>query len=665
MTSQDVYAHAPLATPRREIRILVLAPGTDDNILRGDLIVESLNYDDLHYTALSYTWSGPVSERAIIIDGVPFRITENLKLVLLRIRGPTRPKNVWVDAICINQDDLEEKNVQVHLMGDIFASATRTVLWLGEKSADSDVAMDFIGSLRQRTRNQLYGVSAADPTSLRAVTDLMRRKWWTRIWVIQEALMSRRIVVQCGAKQADIVNFVRLVDAKELEGRSLMKYESEQPNTLSEQPFIGILREWYAHRQQIEAGGLSLRALMPLTHGFQASLRKDRIFALLGLATPDARSHIIPDYSDAVPDRLILTRLTMYFLRDSIEPLRSACHCRAIDCPSWVTDWMNFDGRFIKSAALPSPGGETSRHDLKFEPPIESLTRYQEPSTLLVHGMVIDRVQIAVHIPSLHGVTSYAFETQAESIKARTNEWVSAMVEYLEAYHSANDNLFIEDPWAPPWWKVTQAQILKASLITYIARAGASHSIQGVQEFEYRRKEVKLMLWYQQLRNIARGFLSEDDMREAITNFEVWVQHPSCPQSSKPRTRDRRLGRNTYETCNDTCVLLGGCFCVCCVEAVGRSEWLGQDIVGENAGRTLFLTERGWHFEEKFAVHKGDIICWLSHPRSVDGSVFVLRESDRTHWTLIGHFSELDVGFVGLIEHLRESAAKREIFRLR
>ena len=53
MASQDVYAQAPLVTERREIRILALAPGADDDILRGELIVESLEYEDLHYTALS------------------------------------------------------------------------------------------------------------------------------------------------------------------------------------------------------------------------------------------------------------------------------------------------------------------------------------------------------------------------------------------------------------------------------------------------------------------------------------------------------------------------------------------------------------------------------------------------------------------------------------
>lgn len=174
MSSQEIYARAPLVAQKREIRILALAPGTGDNALYGDLFVESLDYDDLHYTAISYTWSGPVGGSTIIINGIPLFITENLKLALRRIRGPSRSKNLWVDAICINQNDVEEKSLQVSLMGDIYASATRTTVWLGEKSAQSDVAMDLI---RSRRGDSLSYDSDADQGPTLAITELLGREW--------------------------------------------------------------------------------------------------------------------------------------------------------------------------------------------------------------------------------------------------------------------------------------------------------------------------------------------------------------------------------------------------------------------------------------------------------------------------------------------------------
>lgn len=554
MASQEVYAQAPLVTERREIRILAPAPGTDDDILRGELIVESLEFEDLHYTALSYTWSGPVSESAIILGGSPLHITENLNLALHCIRGPKRPKNLWIAAICINQNDCEEKNVQVYLMGDIFASATRTMVWLGEKSADSDVAMDFIGSLRQWTPIQLDSGSDADQIILRAVTDLMRRNWWTRIWVVQEALMSRRAVVQCGEKQVDLVYFVQLVNGKGFETPFSMEDEPEKPQlpTIqsqldmtrytsfltkdriekpkppSEQPFIGILSKWYAYKHQVEIGGLSIWVLMSLTHGFQASVRRDRIFALLGLATPEDRAHITPDYSGPASDRLVLTRLTMYFLRTSLLPLQLVNYCRATDCPSWVPDWMAVDGRL---ESLVEKEGQSSRayvdranaeHNLRFEPPIESLTRSQEPSALLVPGLIVDRVKIAIRIPRLHNTTSGKFKTRAETIKVKIRQWELRMIEELEVYRSSKLEFRITTQranTATGYQAASQSQTLKASLITYLARADTSFVKRVIFDDSYDKGLYSL--WYRQLQALCERFVPDDKVSELISNYEA------------------------------------------------------------------------------------------------------------------------------------------------
>ena len=261
MASQDIYAQAPLVTEQREIRILSLAPGIGNSVLRGDLIVESLNDDDLHYTALSYTWSGPISQSSIIIGRVPLHITENLELALRRIRRPYHPKNMWIDAICINQSDNEEKSVQVFLMGDIYANAARTIVWLGEQSANSDMAMDFIHALRQKSRDEdsgddslsddedphaddtRKGISDSNQIALQAVTNLMQRQWWTRIWVIQEALKSRRVTVVCGAKEVDIAYFAQLVKARKLRSGFQMVSQTQRASATFGAAFPGHITE--------------------------------------------------------------------------------------------------------------------------------------------------------------------------------------------------------------------------------------------------------------------------------------------------------------------------------------------------------------------------------------------------------------------------------------
>lgn len=281
-----------------------------------------------------------------------------------------------------------------------------------------------------------------DEIVVRAVVGILQRKWWTRLWVVQEVLLSRRTIVQCGEQQVDIVHSVQLLNSEETRGPFLRKDGFEQP---SDQPFSGILTDWYAYKKEVESSGLPLLDLTLLTHGFQASVRRDKIFALLGLATPKMRSGIIPDYSDAISDRVFLIRLTACFLQTSLRPLQFARHCRATECPSWVIDWTAIDKRAVElimheESYQPYPHTveqvpcftiTTAKYDPRLEPSIENFPRYQGPFELLVHGKVVDRVKFAVEIPRLHDVTPEDFKTRAESIKVKLREWVAHMMEYL------------------------------------------------------------------------------------------------------------------------------------------------------------------------------------------------------------------------------------------
>ena len=85
--------------------------------------------------------------------------------------------------------------------------------------------------------------------------------------------MSRRVIVQCGEKRVDIVNFVKLL------GESRVEQNSEQPSPSSENPLKEILSNRYVHKNQVEASGLSLQALIFLTRGFQASVWRDSFFS--------------------------------------------------------------------------------------------------------------------------------------------------------------------------------------------------------------------------------------------------------------------------------------------------------------------------------------------------------------------------------------------------
>jgi hypothetical protein len=132
----QAFQYTPLKGARH-IRVLVLEPArkTSDPV---HCSFKEISLDDeatvtttTPYEALSYTWGAPKGTRPIFCHGSTILVTPNCEQALLHLRNKSKPRNMWIDAICINQESIDEKNQQVPLMGDIYRAATRAVLWLG------------------------------------------------------------------------------------------------------------------------------------------------------------------------------------------------------------------------------------------------------------------------------------------------------------------------------------------------------------------------------------------------------------------------------------------------------------------------------------------------------------------------------------------------------
>jgi hypothetical protein len=135
-------------TDEADIRLLELLPSeaSDARIqcrLRHYLLfpIQPKWKQDFH--ALSYTWGNGDQDRFIVIDGKGFLVAENLQLALWRLRLPDRSVFLWIDAICINQRDILEKQEQISMMGNIYSIATNVLVWLGEEADNSDLVPPF------------------------------------------------------------------------------------------------------------------------------------------------------------------------------------------------------------------------------------------------------------------------------------------------------------------------------------------------------------------------------------------------------------------------------------------------------------------------------------------------------------------------------------------
>lgn len=179
------YGYSPL--PAGNIRLIRLMPHRDKTLpIRCDLFdypLQRLMESTHHlYDALSYVWGSGEKTHEISIRNCSLRVTANVHTALLRLRDRSFERIVWVDAICINQEDREERKQQVQSMAMIYSMASRVIVWLGEADAYSD---DALVEIHKAADEQPINNSQEHRG---AILKLLQRPWFKRIWVRTETL---------------------------------------------------------------------------------------------------------------------------------------------------------------------------------------------------------------------------------------------------------------------------------------------------------------------------------------------------------------------------------------------------------------------------------------------------------------------------------------------
>ncbi|KAK8233022.1 heterokaryon incompatibility protein-domain-containing protein, partial [Phyllosticta capitalensis] len=153
-----LYEHNPMNQPDKQIRLFSLKEHHESTSCdtsprtaqQGRRISGHLKHfpleDHPEYVALSYNWGDAKKTSFIAVDGFSFEVTANLFAVLEVLMGlkELRGRPLWIDAICINQKDDKEKNLQVPLMGRIYSRATDVFAWIGP---EADGSADVLGAL--------------------------------------------------------------------------------------------------------------------------------------------------------------------------------------------------------------------------------------------------------------------------------------------------------------------------------------------------------------------------------------------------------------------------------------------------------------------------------------------------------------------------------------
>jgi hypothetical protein len=165
--------YIPLDPQKKEIRLATLAPGMYDDDLVIQLRVESLSQNQkLEYEALSYVWGSIENPCVAQINGKHVLITINLECALRHLRYQDRSRVFWIDALCINQADIPERNSQVQMMGSIYRDASAVAIWLGPGTEEEEEVIRKIG------RPSDWNIQNID-----ILIRVCQRPWFRRVWV--------------------------------------------------------------------------------------------------------------------------------------------------------------------------------------------------------------------------------------------------------------------------------------------------------------------------------------------------------------------------------------------------------------------------------------------------------------------------------------------------
>lgn len=209
--------------PDQHIRLLELLPGAFTDPICAKLAPVELGPQQTpSYHALSYAWGSPILDHDIrILSGSSFQllpVTKNLHTALKHLRRLSASRTLWIDAVCINQSDTEERSQQVARMADVYRSAEKVVVWLGPKGNGSDLALAAMTTTASKLQVDWYHYTIRpasedtdfswldtenplpfDDETYRSIAFLLERPWFERLWIWQEVFLAAdRAEILCG-----------------------------------------------------------------------------------------------------------------------------------------------------------------------------------------------------------------------------------------------------------------------------------------------------------------------------------------------------------------------------------------------------------------------------------------------------------------------------------
>lgn len=329
------YIYQPLESTDY-IRKLILEPGKDSATLVGRLEVVNLSQAHGAFEAISYVWGSEARDQTMIIDGKTLEITTSVRDALRQTRQLNKHRALWIDGICINQKDDEEKGHQVQLMGRIYKTSRCTLICLGFRtdtcSRDLEALVGDVNEMMDRVFAEPGFSHDFDsfpfPKADERLTsdarwscweELVQQPWFDRGWVVQEAALGPECLVLWAGVEISWRNILRVHIWLRTRALHLMKRPLYRAMSILHVIAYALRRpgEAKTYRHEMAAGFMNMSTLHTLDLARRLNLKdpKDRIYAFMDLPTSNKAMPVLqPSYGEATSHLEVYRQFAVEYL---------------------------------------------------------------------------------------------------------------------------------------------------------------------------------------------------------------------------------------------------------------------------------------------------------------------------------------------------------------
>lgn len=470
----------------KPLRLLRIEPSaTSDGALETTFVNTTLA-DSEDFEVLSFIPSEVEASAHICINGQRCSVAPELSLLLRRFRDRHKPRILWIDVLCINYYDIEEKTCQVSILKDIYAAATRILVYLGAEADDSHLLYERIADWIPWVEKVKTGKASAtifetdanprwEDAQLKehlknAYSKILQRPWFFHPWTLLQLLSCKNAVAICGDDEQDL--FMLCDVARE---RGTRKIQPAHPCAWT--PPRAVQNHLDSMHSIVDRPEFRFIDALRSSENVEAHDPRDTIFSVASLFE---RPLINVDYRLSVQDVYYKLTESIIEREANLKIVNIAFGERRTErkytagLPSWVPDYR---------ALAQFNDGDTLRLDT-WSPPyrIDPDTRF-EGNEMVTRGLRLDKIKVLTHLPSpgiclyneVFTEVLYEWETLAASLKNKSFSLTipDAFLALLSRISRSNDTIERYAPEFSTWYRLHGTGPLLSAFPSYFAELEA------------------------------------------------------------------------------------------------------------------------------------------------------------------------------------------------